>query len=87
VEHVQLRFTIRCTSGGASAANFWSATFRLVLDGVPRAPDGYLNEVVAAGTSKEATVSFLIDEHPERVALRIDAARPTDVPVDLGAPR
>lgn len=52
--------------------NFWSDNVRLYVDGVPRAPENLVNEVVAGGTARTATFEFLLADAPERleVALR-----------------
>jgi hypothetical protein len=57
-------------------ANFWDATFRLLVDGVPRAPNSGLNEVVAGRSADEGTVSFVVPESAADLVLLVGADDP-----------
>jgi hypothetical protein len=66
-----LRFDVRMTNNGRFPANFWGDSFRLVVDGVPRAPDNSLNELVAANSAKEGAVEFVIPDTTTDVGLQV----------------
>ncbi len=78
---VELAFTIRLTNRAPYDANFWDRTFRLLVDDVPRAPTSGLDEIVAARSAKEGTVTFVVPDdtrhlvllvgEPERQAVRL----------------
>jgi hypothetical protein len=85
-----LRFTVRCTNNGAFPMNFWDSSFRLVVDGVPRAPISGLNEVVDGRSAKEGDVVFEVPTGENKVVLRISApttsgSETTEIPFDLTA--
>src|SRR4029077_7332786 len=46
VDRRSLKFSVRYMNGGRYPANFWSASYRLIVADVPRAPINSLNEVV-----------------------------------------
>jgi hypothetical protein len=62
----------RASPEARGGINFWSDNVRLYVDGVPRAPENLVNELVAGGTARTATFEFLLSDVPERleVALR-----------------
>ena len=71
--------------------NFTSDCLRLVVDDVPRAPSTFLNELVAAGATKDAKLEFLLTDVPKKVELvfRYGADDPVRVPFripGLGSP-
>jgi hypothetical protein len=41
-------------------ANFWDQSFRLIVNGVPMAPESGLNELVSAESAQEGNVLFVI---------------------------
>ena len=68
---LSLRFEVRMTNNGRYPANFWASSFRLLVDGVPRAPENSLNEVVADHSAKEGIVEFVIPDTTTNVGLQI----------------
>jgi hypothetical protein len=68
-----LRFRLRMAvpASERGGAGFWDANFRLLIDGVPRAADSALNEVVAGGSAKDADLSFEVPDGTQALALRI----------------
>jgi hypothetical protein len=89
-----LRFRIRLTVPANSGdAGFWDSSFRLLVDGVPRAPDSRLDELVPGGSAKDGEISFEVPDGTQTLALRIvhhDGANVVaDLPLDVkdaGAP-
>jgi len=59
------------TNNGKYPANFWAASFRLLVDGVPRAPENDLNELVDSHSAKEGMVEFVILDPATDVGLQI----------------
>jgi len=60
---------------GAVATNFWNDQFRLLVDGVPRAPDNELmNLVVESGSARDGEVSFEVPASAKTLTLRIQYA-------------
>ena len=55
---------------------------RLLVDDVPRAPSTFLSELVAAGTTKDAKLEFLLTDAPKKVELefRYGPGDPVRVP-------
>jgi hypothetical protein len=51
--------------------NFWNSNFRLLTDGVPRAPVGDLNQVVDGNSALEGDVEFIVPVTATTLALRI----------------
>ena len=86
-----LRFTARCTNNDDYPLNFWDRSFRLVVDGVPRAPISGLNEIVEGRSAKEGEIIFEVPTGENKVALQISAPTPsgtdetTEIPFDLAA--
>jgi hypothetical protein len=68
---LSLRFEVRMTNNGRYPANFWAASFRLLVDGVPRAPENNLNELVDGHSAKEGIVEFVIPDTTTDVGLQI----------------
>lgn len=68
---VSLRFEVRMTNNGRYPANFWAASFRLLVDGIPRAPESNLNELVDGHSAKEGIVEFVIPDTTTDVGLQI----------------
>jgi len=80
----ELALRVRLTNNGNYGVNFWTATFRLVVDGVPRAPTNGLNEIVDGHAAKDGDVIFDVPDDAKSVALRIIwGDEQTDVPLDL----
>jgi hypothetical protein len=53
--------------------NFWSDNVRLHVDGMPRAPQNAVNELVPGGTSRTATFEFLLTDAPARLEVSLRA--------------
>lgn len=68
---LSLRFEVRMTNTGRYPANFWAASFRLLIDGVPRAPENDLNELVDAHSAKEGILEFVIPDTTTDVGLQM----------------
>jgi hypothetical protein len=84
VEKLSLRFTIRMTSNGAFGDNFWDCSFRLLVDGVPRAPISRLNKVVQRHSAEDGDVVFVIPAATHSTVSRIQKGNEsTEIPVDL----
>jgi hypothetical protein len=82
-----LVFSIRYTNNGRYPANFWVASYRLLLDDVPNAPTNDLNEVVAGESAKQGEVTFEVPVTATRAVLRISSGdERTDIPFDLPPP-
>ena len=79
-----LTLTVRFTNNGRYDANFWAASFRLIVDGVPRAPTNGLNELVAGHSAKDGDAVFEIPNDTTSVALRLLwGDEQTDVPLEV----
>lgn len=68
---LSLRFDVRMNNNGRFGANFWGDSFRLRVDGVSRAPDNFLDELVAAHSAKEGVVEFVIPDATTDVGLQV----------------
>jgi len=72
MEKASLTLTVRCSvPRGGVAANFWSNTVRLWIDGVPRKPVNSVNEVVEPGNSKDARFVFDLLTLPDKLEVGI----------------
>ena len=60
-------------NAGRYPANFWSDSYRLIVDDVPRAPVKLLDEVVAGDTAKEGEVVFELPVSVKDVVLQISS--------------
>jgi hypothetical protein len=68
---LNLKFTIRLTNGGPTDVGFWNDSFRLLLDGVPRAPVSWLNDSVSARSAKDADVEFEAPDTAKEFRLQV----------------
>jgi len=68
-----LTFHVRYMNGSRYPANFWSASYRLIVDDVPRSPTNNLNEVVDGDSAKEGDVVFEVPVNVKSVVLQISA--------------
>lgn len=66
-----LGLTIRMTNNNDFDDNFWSSSFRLLVDGLARAPVDSLNELVAGRSSAEGAVSFAVPEAARTLVLQL----------------
>lgn len=68
----RLRLRLRLATGtGSGGMNFWDSSFRLLVDGVPRAPESTLNEVVESGAAKDGELVFSVPWAVGSLALRV----------------
>jgi hypothetical protein len=83
-EKRSLVLSLRHTNNGRYPQNFWGASYRLVIDGIPRAPTNSLNEVVEGQSAKEGEVIFELPVEAKQVVLRILAGdERTEIPFAL----
>lgn len=83
-----LKFSIRLTNTGRSDLGFWNDSFRLQVDGVPRAPVSRLNDSVEAKSAKEADVLFEIPETTKTLELTVDSGQDSaNIPLVLKTAR
>lgn len=79
-----LKVSIRLTNMGKSDLGFWNDSFRLVVDGVPRAPISWLNDSVAGRSAKEADVMFELPDTAESLVLSVVNGEDTaNIPIAL----
>jgi hypothetical protein len=84
-ENLTLKLVIRCTSHYPYNINFWSNSFRLLVDGVPRSPINQLNELVEPESAVEGEVVFNFPVSTRAIILKIgDPGKETaQIPFDL----
>jgi len=83
-----LRIQVRMMNNSPHDANFGDRSFRLMLDGVPTAPNSDLNELVPARSAKEGAVSFVLPRGTASAKLEISYAdEKTLIPLALAGPR
>jgi len=83
-----LQFRLRMMNHNRYDTNFWDRSFRLIVDGVPMAPEGGLNELVAAQSAKEGVVMFVIPRGTTSAKLKITYTDDsTEIPLILKSPR
>ncbi|HUK34822.1 MAG TPA: hypothetical protein VLV86_12955 [Vicinamibacterales bacterium] len=68
-----LKFGVRYMNAGRYPANFWSASFRLLVDDVPHPPTNVLDEVVASDSAKDGDVGFELPVAAKDVVLQISS--------------
>jgi hypothetical protein len=86
MEQLTLRLTVRMTNTGRYPDNFWDSTFRLLVDGVPRAPVSNLNKLVLDNSAEEGEVEFVVPAVTQTTMLRLSHANEsTEIPVDLSS--
>jgi len=72
-------------NNGRFDANFWGASFRLLVDESLQGPTNSLDEIVASHSAKEAEVEFVIPETVSAVGLQmgdVGEGKPT-IPLSL----
>lgn len=67
-----LEVTARMVNESPYPANFWNNNFRLVIDNMPNAPVGSLNELVDGHAAKEGVVKFALRPDAKTAVLQID---------------
>ena len=68
---VSLRLSVRMTNNGRFPTNFWSDSFRLLVDGSLQAPTNDLNEIVSSNSAKDGDVEFVIPVSISTVGLQM----------------
>ena len=82
-----LKISVRLTNLGRSDLGFWSDSFRLIIDGVPRAPINSLNALVEARSAKEGEVVFEVPDTATNLVLSVANGEDTgNLPVVLKKP-
>jgi hypothetical protein len=83
VEQLALTVSVRMTNERGAPANLRDASFRLLVDDVPRAPVGGLNELVEARSAGQGEVLFVVEDAERLVLLVGDGQDKTRIPLDL----
>jgi hypothetical protein len=83
----EVRVRVRVANDGRYDANFWDASFRLVLTGgATVAPHSGLNEIASSHSVRDAVVAFTVPAGVPHARLRIAAKpAPGEIPLDLTA--
>jgi hypothetical protein len=68
---VALHLSIRMTNNDRFPANFWSDSFRLLVDGALQAPTNSLNELLPSKSSKDGNVEFVISASVSTAGLQM----------------
>jgi|SRR5579871_1956817 len=66
-----LHLTVRMTNNDRFDANFWAASFRLLVDGSLQSPANDLNELVSSHSAKEGDVDFVIPANISTAGLQM----------------
>lgn len=66
-----LKLKVRMANNDRYDANFWTASFRLLEDGVLQAPTSELNEIVAGNSSKVAAITFVVAASSKKLELQM----------------
>ncbi len=83
-----LQIRVRMVNHNRFDTNFWSQSFRLLVDGVPMAPVNDLNELVHGQSAKDGDVVFVIPRGTGQATLAITYLdNRTEIPLDLAPPR
>ncbi len=70
-DKVSLHLSVRMTNNDRFDANFWAASFRLLVDGSLQPPTNNLDELVPAHSAKEGVVEFVIPVSVSTVGLQM----------------
>jgi hypothetical protein len=86
-DELALRMTIRVINNDVYAINFWDASARLIVDGVPIAPKEAPNEVAGAQDSKQGEFLFYFPGNFTALELQLGLVgqATTTVPVEVRA--
>ena len=83
-ERSALHIRLRMTNHDRNDKNFWDSSFRLLVDGVPTAPESGLNELVAGEAAKEGEVIFPVARGTAAATLKITYyGDSTEIPLKL----
>jgi hypothetical protein len=69
--HYGLRLKVRLLTRTSMDMNFWDSAFRLVIDGVPSAPDSNLNLLVPGNAALDGEVIFQVPYAARALMLRV----------------
>jgi hypothetical protein len=72
-ERRSLKLVVRYMNAGRYPANFWSDSYRLIVNDLPRAPTNLLDEVVNGDSAKEGDVVFEVPVSAKDVVLQISS--------------
>jgi len=70
-DKLTVKVQVRLSNAGPADVGFWNDTFRLLVDGVPRAPVSFLNTSVEARSAKDAVIEFEVPVAAKTLALQI----------------
>lgn len=76
-----LALAVRATNDGEYDSNFWDRSFRLGVGDAKVAPVSSLNELLPAGTSKDAVLEFAVPDAPGTYTLYVDYGDKVELPV------
>lgn len=83
-ESSTLTLRVRLLNNRNYPVNFWDSQFRLLVDGIPRAPNSGLNVVVEGNAADEGEITFVVPKSATDPQLRIlFAEEKTDIPLPL----
>ena len=83
-ESSTLTLRVRLLNNRNYAVNFWDSQFRLLVDGIPRAPTGGLNTIVQGNAAEDGEVRFNVPRSATHPKLRIlFGDEKTDIPLTL----
>jgi hypothetical protein len=82
---LDLTLRVRMTNNSRYPGNFWNATFRLRLGDETSAPTGFLDDVVAGGTTDAADIDFRLPSTARRAVLLVgdDPSKAVALPISL----
>ncbi len=81
-----LKLSVRLTNAGPSDIGFWTDSFRLLIDKVPRTPSNWLNSSVDARSAKDADIVFEVPAAARSLELQISSGQETgSIPLVLSA--
>lgn len=83
---IMLRIGVRMTNESTVAANFWSASFRLVVRDELLPPVNLLNEVVEAASSKTGDLIFQLPASTTEVGLQMGDVGPGKPAIQIRLP-
>jgi len=72
-ERRSVTFRVRYLNTGGRQANFWSSSFQLIVDDVPRSQTNFLDELVDAHSAKEGDAVFEVPPGVKDVVLQISS--------------
>ena len=88
-DKVSLHLIVRMTNNDRFDANFWAASFRLLVDGSLQSPTNDLDELVSSHSAKEGDVEFVIPANISTAGLQmgdVGDGKPT-ITINLQPPR